>query len=71
MSVFDLETGTRNSIINIYKIIGEHTWHFFTSHWNNSLYDQGKNFFELKKVLLIQKNFHWSKEIDLRVMYFL
>ena len=29
------------------------------------IYGQRKNFFELKKVLLIQKNGLWSKEIDL------
>ena len=29
------------------------------------IYSQRKHFFELKKVLLIQKNFLWSKEIDL------
>ena len=29
------------------------------------IFDQRKNFFELKKVLLIQKNVLWSKEIDL------
>ena len=29
------------------------------------IYVQRKNFFELKKVLLIKKKFLWSKEIDL------
>ena len=29
------------------------------------IYGQRKNFYELKKVLLIPKNFLWSKEIDL------
>ena len=29
------------------------------------IFGQRKNFFELKKVLLIQKKFPWSKEIDL------
>ena len=28
------------------------------------IYDQRKNFFELKKVSLIQKNCLWSKKID-------
>ena len=32
------------------------------------IYGQWKNFFELKKVFLIQKFFLWSKEIDLFVL---
>ena len=31
----------------------------------SSIYGQRKNFFELKKVLLTQRNVLWSKEIDL------
>ena len=39
---------------------------FFFNQRNISLiYGQRKNFFESKEVLLIQKNFLWSKEIDL------
>ena len=35
------------------------------SHWENSFFESKKHFFELKKVLLVQKKFLWSKEIDL------
>ena len=36
-----------------------------TEHMGSLIYGQWKNVFELKKVLLIQKIFLWSREIDL------
>ena len=38
---------------------------FCTEETVSLMYGQRKNFFELKKVLLIQKNVPWFKEIDL------
>ena len=49
--------------MNICKYYTEKT--VFLNQRNNSLiYGQRKNFFELKKVLIIQKNFLRPKEID-------
>ena len=40
-------------------------WNLYTEKGVSLIYGKRKNFFELKKVLLIQKNCLWSTEIDL------
>ena len=50
-----------------YQKMKKKSFFWFSAHRENIflIYGQRKNLFELKKVLLIQKNFLWSKEIDL------